>query len=69
MPDTELLGRIDNFLGATGMKPTTFGKQAIGDQNLVFALRGGRDLRTSTRERVLKFIADYRERVIQSTAA
>lgn len=68
--DTDLLSRIEAFLAATEMRPTTFGKKAIGDQNLVPSLRSGnRDLRLSTRNRILRYIEDYKNRVNAATAA
>ena len=57
LPEHELIAEIDGFLSSTGMKPTSFGKAAIGDANLVSQLNSGRELRRVTRGRVLSFIA------------
>lgn len=42
------------------MPPSTFGQRAIADGKLVQDLRAGRDLRTSTVERIKKFMREYR---------
>lgn len=55
--DTELLNEIQAFLTETGMKPWEFGRKAINDPKLWAGLRKGRELRRSTRARVLAFLA------------
>lgn len=53
LPEHDLIKRIEAFLDASGMKPTVFGKVAIGDANLVAQLKAGRELRSKTRNRVI----------------
>lgn len=60
--EADLLRAVDRFLDETGMKPTIFGKKALGDGNLVAQLREGRELRSSTRGRVLSFIGAVSKR-------
>ena len=49
--------RVEAFLEATGVKPTEFGRQAVGDPNFVLGLRRGRSPTLSTADKVLEFIA------------
>lgn len=58
-PDTELISLIEAFLAEAKMRPTTFGRLAAKDQNLVSQLKDGRELRRHTRERVLSFIGSH----------
>ena len=51
--------RVRVFLGRTGLSPTTFGMKALGDQNLMRQIDGGRSLSLRTADRVLAFVADY----------
>lgn len=52
-----LLSEIEAFLARTGMKPTVFGKRAVGDPRFVFDLRDGRECRSKTGRRVRDFMA------------
>jgi len=54
-----LLVDVEAFLTTTGMQPTTFGKKALGDPQLVFELRRGRDPRGRTRQRIEAFIKKH----------
>jgi hypothetical protein len=54
-----ILTKITRFINKTGMAPTTFGKEAAGDVNLVSQLQAGRELRRKLRARVLSYIEDY----------
>jgi hypothetical protein len=51
-----LLREIEKYLGSTGMAPTRFGKESVGDPCFVFELRNGREPRGTTARRVLRFI-------------
>lgn len=51
-----LLKRIERFLSARKMTPTRFGREAIGDPNLVEQLHHGRELRVATQRRVLDYL-------------
>jgi predicted transcriptional regulator len=53
----DLLTEIEALLEKTGMSPSTFGNDAVGDRSFVFDLREGRDLRLSTVKKVRAFIA------------
>jgi len=52
-----LLLRIDRLLRHTRTPATRFGRQAIGDPNLVRQLRRGRQMRPATAARVLAYLA------------
>lgn len=55
----ELLTEIEDFLDATKMGPTYFGRVAVGNAELVGRLRGGGDVHSKTMKRVRAFINDY----------
>ncbi len=55
-----LLQRIERHLRSSGVKPTRFGRDAIGDPRLVGDMKNGRELRPETTARILAFI-DARE--------
>lgn len=56
--DAELLARVDDFLDRSGMKPTRFGLDAMGEGGLVKSLREGRSLSLKNVHRILDFIAE-----------
>ncbi len=51
-----MLWVVERHLRRSGMTPTRFGREALGDPRLVFDLRRGRELRLRTARRVLAFI-------------
>lgn len=51
-----LLGEIEAFCATREMSVTTFGLRAVNDPNIVPQLRGGRDVRLSTVERLQTFM-------------
>ena len=51
-----LLREIEAFLRATGMKPSSFGRQSAGDPRLVWDLRRGRHAGARLQARVRAFI-------------
>lgn len=53
-----LLRRIERYLRAKRMSPTRFGREALGDPNLVQQLKDGRELRTATAQRVVDYLND-----------
>lgn len=53
-----LLQRIERHLRARRMSPTRFGREAVGDPNLIPQLRDGRELRTATFQRILDYLDD-----------
>ena len=55
-PPDHLLTSIDLFLRASGMSPTAFGIEVMGDPGLVYELRRGREPRRATRARIRAFI-------------
>lgn len=58
--DADVLAQIDRFCTAHNLKPTTFGRMAIGDGNLVANLKADRSLTLKTARRVMAFMAEYR---------
>jgi len=53
-----LLHRIERHLRAKLMTPTRFGREAIGDPNLIAQLKSGRELRAATVQRVIDYLND-----------
>lgn len=58
--DADILRTIEGFCEARGMGVTTFGREAVGDPNLVSNMRNGRSLTLKTASVVMTFIADRR---------
>ena len=50
---------IEAFITATGIAPTRFGKEAVGDPKFVFDVRDGREPSWRTAQRVKKFMASF----------
>ncbi len=57
-----LLQRIQHHLRMRHMPSTRFGREAIGDPNLVSQLKDGRELRTATLQRVIDYLDDNEPR-------
>ncbi len=47
---------VERFMNRTGMRPSTLGRRALGDPNLVRSLRNGRELRPATADRLRSYI-------------
>jgi hypothetical protein len=56
-----LLSRIERCLRRTGLSPTRFGRLAVNDGRLIHDLRRGRELRSGTRERILRSIEEIEQ--------
>jgi len=54
----QMIQEVNSYLARTGMAPSTFGREAVGDWRFVKRLRAGDDFRVSTIERVRDFIND-----------
>ena len=54
-----LLYRIERHLQRRRMSQTRFGREAVGDPNLISQLRDGRELRAKTSQRVLDYLDRY----------
>ncbi len=55
----ELLAEIEDFCRLHGLSETRFGELALRDKPFVSQLRQGRDLRTSTAEKLRQFMREY----------
>ena len=51
-----LLREVEKFLRQSGVAPTRFGRDVVGDPRFVFDLRLGRDPRPRTVARVLAYL-------------
>lgn len=52
--------KIDKFLAQSGMSPTRFGIEALGDRAFMNRLRAGSEVRTDTIDKIDKFIDGWR---------
>lgn len=57
--DTQLREQIEAFLERTGMAPSRFGLDAMGDGALLPQLKAGRSLSLKNAERVVRFMSEY----------
>jgi hypothetical protein len=53
-----LLQRIERHMRNRRMSPTRFGREAVGDPNLIAQLKDGRELRTATTRRIVDYLDD-----------
>lgn len=53
-----LLQRIERHLRVRRMSPTRFGREAVGDPNLLSQIRDGRELRAATVQRIVDYLND-----------
>lgn len=56
MSDDQFKAEVERFIQAAGISATKFGREAIGDPNLVRDLRAGRSPSLKTVQRVLDCI-------------
>jgi len=56
-----LMRRIEKYMKREDMKPTRFGREAVGDPRLISDIRNGRELRDSTIARIQAWL-DEQER-------
>ncbi len=56
-----LLQRIERHLRLRRMSQTRFGREAVGDPNLVSQLKDGRELRAATVQRIVDYLNDNEE--------
>jgi len=57
-----LLDEIEAFLSETGMGPSYFGKQAVGNSEIVARLRKGRRVWPETEEQLHSFMRSERQK-------
>jgi hypothetical protein len=62
----DLLSDIEDFLAATGMGPSYFGKQAVGNSEIVARLRSGGRVWPETEAALRRFMD---ERLLETEAA
>ncbi len=53
----QFLAEVEAFLRASRMKPTDFGREAVGDPSFVTRLRQGRSPSLATADKVRAFIS------------
>jgi hypothetical protein len=54
---------VERFLREQDMPPTVFGRQAARDPRLVLDMRMGREVRSEMAERLMQYMARYRNAV------
>ncbi len=60
---TDFAAEVAVFLGKSGMKPSRFGREALGDPGFVAALNKGRAPNLRTIERARAFIQAFHEQL------
>lgn len=58
--DAEMLAKIEAFCAENEIPPTTFGRLAVGDGNLIPGLRRDRSMTLRTGQRIIDFMTGYR---------
>jgi hypothetical protein len=56
-PADDLLRQINEAILSNAMTSTAFGRDAVGDPNMVFQMREGRRIRDVTRQRIVAYLA------------
>lgn len=56
----QLRTKIEKFLAQSGMSPTRFGIEALGDRAFMHRLRAGSEIRTDTIDKIDRFIDGWR---------
>lgn len=51
-----LLQKVEQHMRTTRMPPTRFGRESVGDPRFVFDLRAGREPRSRTVSKVLRYL-------------
>lgn len=54
----QFVARVEDFLKRTGIKPSEFGRQAVGDKAFITNLRRGRSPTLATVDKVLAFMGE-----------
>jgi hypothetical protein len=59
LTDAEMLRRIEEFCVENSLPPSTFGRLAVGDSNLVTGLKKDRSITLRTGQRIVEFMQSY----------
>ncbi|MFX4085838.1 hypothetical protein ACKU27_12125 [Sphingobium yanoikuyae] len=59
LTDAEMLRRIEEFCAEHNLPPSTFGRLAVGDSNLVSGLKRDRSITLRTGQRIVEFMQSY----------
>ena len=57
-----LMRRIEKFLKREDMKPTRFGREALGDPRLISDIKNGRELRDRTLARIQAWLDEQEQK-------
>lgn len=64
----EILASIEAFLERHDMPPSTFGREATGEPQLIKSMRDGRSPSLKVLEKIATFMADYELRLVADGA-
>lgn len=67
--DAEFLDKIEQFIADNDLKPTAFGRMAVGDGNLIQGLKAHRSITLKTGRKILSFMSAYTAPAKQNAAA
>jgi hypothetical protein len=59
LTDAQLLERIQAFCADNDMKPTRFGREALGEASLIASLEGGRSPSLKIANKIIAFMDGY----------
>jgi len=62
MKKSEFLEYVENFIKDEEVKPSAFGRKALGRSDFVFKLRKGGEAREETQEKVFSFVEQYKKK-------
>lgn len=60
----EILASIEAFLKRHDMPPSTFGREATGEPQLIKSMRDGRSPSLKVLEKIATFMADHERRIV-----
>ncbi|MBT9385500.1 hypothetical protein KM176_16620 [Pseudooceanicola sp. CBS1P-1] len=58
IPEQDLIEKIEKFCETKGITLTDFGRLALNDTALVTTLKRGRELRSSTRGKIMSYLSN-----------
>ena len=61
MKKSDFLEYVENFIKNEEIKPSAFGRKALGRSDFVFKLRTGQEAREETQQKVFEFVKRYKE--------
>lgn len=64
---TQLLAEIEAFIAKHDIRASYFGRDAVGDLSLLNRLRRGGDIKLETADKIRRYMASYRPKLVKNT--